>query len=318
MNYDQSLVIEVARMYHEAKLSQFEISQRVKCSRSTVSRMLKCAEESGFVKVVVIDPSNNIKDLEGRMKALFGLKDAHIISNHGDDVRRVRANLGKAGAEYLVSILKPRDMLGVAWGYTTLEIAKHMPEFHAEISTVVSIGGCTYEQIMDESMFDMLHLFARKLSAPLRMLYTPIIVSSIEAKRAYLSDRNTSLVMEYIEKCNIVINGINYLGKHSLIYQYGYVSESEIETLRAKGAVGNFCSRYFDREGNEVDQDLGERTIGISAESMRKKEYSIGVAAGREKCAAILGMLKGRLINVLITDIETAKGILDLYEGSLK
>ena len=45
---------------------------------------------------------------------------------------------------------------------------------------------------------------------------------------------------------------------------------------------------------------------------IRKIEYSVGIASGREKTEAIYGALKGNFINVLITDIETGKTLLEM------
>jgi len=39
--------------------------------------------------------------------------------------------------------------------------------------------------------------------------------------------------------------------------------------------------------------------------------YSLGVAGGTNKSLAILGALRGKLINILITDFATASDILE-------
>ena len=51
--------------------------------------------------------------------------------------------------------------------------------------------------------------------------------------------------------------------------------------------------------------------LGALLERLRALPYSIGMAASREKVPAILGALRGHYINVLITDEETAKILLN-------
>jgi len=51
--------------------------------------------------------------------------------------------------------------------------------------------------------------------------------------------------------------------------------------------------------------------IGMSVEQLRNVYYSIGVAGGIQKSIAILGALRGKLINILVTDHNTALDILE-------
>ncbi len=312
MNYDLRQVLEVARMYHVAKLSQQEICDQLNLSRPKVSRLLRQADEQGIVQVTVVDPFHDIGTLQKSLIEEFDLKDARVINTVGHTSNQARVQLGKTGAEYLVKLLKPHDVLGVAWGTTTLEIAKQMPHYHLEDVKVVSLNGCTYENTMDEGVFDVSRMFGRKLGARLFHLYTPVIVSSIAVKEVYLSENHTRRTLEYIEHVNIALNGIGNFRRESMLYRYGYITEEKRQELERNGAVGNFCSLYYNIDGKPVDEDLNRRTIGISLESMKSKEYSIGVAMGREKVEAILGALRGRFINILITDEETAKAIIEL------
>ncbi|MCC8181090.1 MAG: sugar-binding transcriptional regulator [Planctomycetes bacterium] len=315
MNYDLRQIIEVARMYHVVKLSQHEISERLKLSRPKISRILRQAEERGIVRVAVVDPMNDSANLEKALIEEFGLRDARVINTLGLSGNQLRVELGRTAAEYLIKILKPRDILGVAWGSTTLEVAKQMPNYPVEDMKVTSLFGCTYENVMDEGIFDMARIFARRLGARLYLLYTPVIVSSTAVRDVYLSENHTKLTMENIDLCNIALNGVGIFWRNSMLYQYGYIKEDKWRELAKRGAVGNICSRYYDADGNPVDEELESRTIGVSFEQIRNKESSIGVAIGAEKVAAILGAIRGKLITTLITDEDTAKAVMKLGSG---
>lgn len=57
--------------------------------------------------------------------------------------------------------------------------------------------------------------------------------------------------------------------------------------------------------------EVVDRTISIPFYQLHKVKYVIGVAASDEKVPAIYSALKGKLINVLITDESTGKELLD-------
>lgn len=82
-----------------------------------------------------------------------------------------------------------------------------------------------------------------------------------------------------------------------------------MERLKEKHAVGDICSRFFDRSGKLIDTEINDRTIAIDINRLKDLEYSIGLAESREKVPSIIGAAKGRYINVLVTTAETAREI---------
>ncbi|MGB8461693.1 MAG: sugar-binding domain-containing protein, partial [Priestia megaterium] len=79
-------------------------------------------------------------------------------------------------------------------------------------------------------------------------------------------------------------------------------------------AVGDICSRFFDKDGQICNESLDERTLGLDLEELKKKEYAILVAGGDQKIDSIYGALQGNFANVLVTDQFTARFLLDKQE----
>ena len=71
--------------------------------------------------------------------------------------------------------------------------------------------------------------------------------------------------------------------------------------------MGDICLRFFDADGAPVVTPLNERVIAIELADLRRVDRVVGIAGGRRKFGAIRGALRGRLINVLITDRSTAE-----------
>ena len=89
------------------------------------------------------------------------------------------------------------------------------------------------------------------------------------------------------------------------------VFPEELDQLRQQGAVGDVCLRFFDVNGNPIENALDNRVIGMQLEQLGKVERSVGIAGGKRKFEAIRGALRGKLINVLITDRRTAERLVD-------
>ena len=63
--------------------------------------------------------------------------------------------------------------------------------------------------------------------------------------------------------------------------------------------------------GQEHDNQYNKRIIGITLDNLRRIPTVIVVAAGMEKAKAILGALRSQAIDVLCTDDQAARTILD-------
>jgi DNA-binding transcriptional regulator LsrR (DeoR family) len=84
-------------------------------------------------------------------------------------------------------------------------------------------------------------------------------------------------------------------------------SREELEALQKDGAVGDICFRFYDAEGRPVKGAFDGRVIGIDLEGLRRVPRSVALCGGKRKFAAILGALRGRWVNTLVTDQFTAQ-----------
>jgi deoxyribonucleoside regulator len=109
----------------------------------------------------------------------------------------------------------------------------------------------------------------------------------------------------------VICFGLGALAPDSVLVQSGFITTDEQAALKAKGAVGDILSRYVDASGDIVDPQLDARTIGLELRYCADREFSIGVAAGADKHAVARAALKARYLNVLVTDDETARFLLE-------
>lgn len=123
-----------------------------------------------------------------------------------------------------------------------------------------------------------------------------------------MSDQYVREAMEALGDLTLALVGIGALEPSTLLQSSGNIfSEKELKALGRKGAVGDICLRFFDADGLPVVSALDDRVIGMDLEQLRKPRRAVGLAGGPRKYAAIQGALRGRFVNVLITDRFTAE-----------
>ena len=149
---------------------------------------------------------------------------------------------------------------------------------------------------------------ANLLGGVATLLPAPGAVGSAEARRVMLKDRYVVEAMALFKSITVALVGIGAVTPSKMLAASGNVfSAKELKSLSDRGAVGDICLRFFDANGVAVVTPLNERVIAIELTDLKHVDRVVGIAGGRRKFAAIRGALRGRRINVLITDRSTAE-----------
>lgn len=293
---------------------QGEIAKDLNISRPQVSRLIKKAKNLGIVKITIVDPWKSLHDMEIRIKNYFDLKEVRIIEAEQGEARVQQ--LGYAAAEFLSEIIKDGDTIGIAWGATIYQMVTQIRDnLDFKDLRVVQIKGGMIESKVDMNPFEIPRIMARKLKADLCYLPIPVLVDDYNTRKVLCNDSGVRKALDWADDANIVIYSIGAPTKNSVMAKCGYISEEQLEIMRNNGAVGDICSRFFNVDGEIYDSELNDRTTSIPLEEIRKKEYSIAIAGGKSKFKAVLGALKGKYLNTLIIDKETANWLIEIIES---
>src|SRR5690606_6511198 len=138
-----------------------------------------------------------------------------------------------------------------------------------------------------------------------------ILGPGLRAADLEASNAQIHAALEAARNADAYVLGIGSLSDDELYVSTGLVETAELADLREAGAVGDMCGRFFDRDGNECESPYSERVVAIGLEDRRRAKTSIAMACGPQKVAAIGGALRGKLINRLVTDEETARSVLE-------
>ena len=75
-------------------------------------------------------------------------------------------------------------------------------------------------------------------------------------------------------------------------------------------AIGDICSRFYDRTGAPVEFEGSDRLIALPLAQLRELPTVVAVAAGPDKVAPLVAGARARFFDELVTDPLTAEQIL--------
>jgi DNA-binding transcriptional regulator LsrR (DeoR family) len=158
---------------------------------------------------------------------------------------------------------------------------------------------------------DIVRRMAQAFGAKPRMLSAPGIVANKLVRDALLADPQISDTLALCAQADVAMVGIGVPVPDSVVMQAGTISAEEVEELKALGSVGDIALRFFDAEGHPTQHDTNDRIIGLDLFQIQGIPRVIGVAGGAEKFEVIRAALRGRFINVLVTDDRIAARLLE-------
>ncbi|MCU7558562.1 sugar-binding transcriptional regulator [Macrococcus capreoli] len=301
--------VRIAKMYYEENLGQKAIADELNISRPTVSRQLQYAKEMGIVNITIHDPYERSEELAELLKDKYNLKKVVIKEVSSDKYEIVLSAISEAAAEFLHENVKNNDMVGISWGKTMFEIANLMkPTNLTGVSTIQLKGGISYSNIKTNS-HETLALFAKSFNSIPLDLPVPVIFDNKHVKQLVSEDRHIKGILSKAEECDVAIYTTGTVRDEALLFKLGFLSESEVKRLKHE-AVGDICSRFYNKNGKIADIWVDDRTMGVTLDTLKQIPTSILVAGGKHKVEAIRGALTGGIPNVLITDSITAKQLI--------
>lgn len=306
------LMAKIALMYHERGARQTEIAQELHVSQSKVSRLLARAAEVGIVRTTVTVPAGVHTDLEDALEQKFGLREVVVVDVTGGE-SEITSALGSGLATYLEATLTGNEVVGISsWSATLLAAAAAMRRSSGRVvDRVVQIVGGVGESRVQVQASRLISLFADATGAEPVFMPAPGVLGSASARKVLVEDPAVAAVMASWSGLTTALVGIGSLQPSPLLRESGNsVAERDEDELRAHGAVGDICLRYFDASGTVVGSGFDERVVGIGPEQFRAIPRRVGIAGGKRKHEAILGALRGGWLNVLVTDVETATALL--------
>jgi deoxyribonucleoside regulator len=309
------MLASVANLYYNAELTQNQIAERFFTSRSKISRMLKEARRLGIVEIKIIEPWDRNMELEQQFMKEFQLKDIRIIQTKEQNSTMVLQKLGEVAAYHLDNLLDDKTTLGISWGNTMYHTVKAVKTSKNIPITVVPIMGAANVRTPERDSLDLSKELAYAYGGSYYYIYAPLFVNSPEIRKSLEEEPNIKKCLDLAKSADIILTSVG-----SIVYKSwkAYLSTRDLYNLEERGAIGHIGGHFYDKDGKEVRTASEGKMIGISLEDIRNTPNVICVAGLEMKAEAILGAMKGRYIDTLVTDEAAAKKILELNQKNKK
>lgn len=304
------MIIKVCQLYYEDNLSQKEISAQLGISRPQISRLLAYAKTNNIVSIKINNPYVDETRFERLLKEKYNLKDALVLNTNGAGETARQDEFGRLAANCLDGYIMDNNRVGVMSGKTISSVAwslKHLDRKGLEFIPLAGGIGSAGASFHANSIAQR---FAECTGGSCYILNAPVIVQSEESRNMLVKEPEIKAVMEKGRTCDVAIVGIGQVDIKSTTAQAGVLNPDDIKKLKAAGAVASVCISYIDGQGRLVDTELMKRSIGQTLDQLKKCK-TIALAIGNSKVKAIRAALVGGYIDVLITDLETARAVID-------
>ena len=306
------LLAEVAALYYRDRLDQETIAGRVGVSRSTVSRLLSEVLAAGIVEIRIRQSMPLVEGLGRDLIRRFDLRDAQVLDARGR-TDGVLGRVGRLAARLLDSILGEGDVLAISWGAGVHAVAAGLDSVTPRGVEVVQMIGGAGSRDSEVDGTELARRMADVFGGRCRYLSAPLVVDDEQVAAALLRQRGVRETLSAAAHADVALVGIGALVPEvSSLLRAGYLTPDGLAALRALGAVGDVCGHHFGVDGTLVDTELSRRVVAIDPTSLRAIPRVVGVASGSAKAEALVGALRARLVNVLVTDDATARAVLEL------
>jgi DNA-binding transcriptional regulator LsrR (DeoR family) len=302
----QRLLVRVATMWYEEHATQGEIAATMGISRQKVQRLLQEALDSRIVQIRILAPLEADSQAERALEELYGLREVIAVEASTADPT---AEIGRAAAGYLASVVRNGSTIALSWGSTLLAMVNALEPSQFRDVRVVQVLGALREGSDSDPSTGMARRMALALNAALHVVPAPGVVRNAMVHDALVADPNVAASLELGRHADLAFVGIGSLRPRPRLLQEGaFLETADFEELERKGAVGDIALRFFDEHGRAVTSDLDRRVVGLGLSDLRALEL-VAVGGGPDKRRAIRAALRAGLVNVLITDAHTARAL---------
>jgi len=305
------LAARAAWLYYVAGNTQQEIAKKLQISRPVAQRLVALALQKGIVKVRVHHGVTRCLEIANKLRQKYQLLVSEVVPVNEDSADQVLRKIAVAGAQVMeayISDSRPR-IIALSSGRTIRAVIEELTFLARPQHRVVSLVGAISHD-GSSNLYEAALRMAEKTGGKYFLLPAPLLADTSEERSQWCHHRLYRVIQSLCSQADVVFLGIGEIGIGCPLHRDGFIKREEVVALTEAGAVGETSGWAFDQAGNPIRTSLNARVTSIQLRRPSKKPV-IGFAAGAQKAKAVLGALRGRWINGLVTDEACAREILE-------
>jgi DNA-binding transcriptional regulator LsrR (DeoR family) len=304
MDFEEELMIKAAWYYFLEDKTQQNISDLLGISRMRVIRLLEKARQTGAVQFKIRKEYAQRMNIEKQLIETYRLKDAFVIPTRADaGIGETNDSVADAAAMYINTRIQPNAFINIGYGDTAGKILNNLAKIaETPISCISLTGGVSIYLPNTKS-----HVF----NARLFLIPAPLVVSSKAMVAAIREENSVKEIFRMASLASFTIVGIGGINEEATVLKSGVLSANDFLYLKMQGSVGDILCHFIDKEGRLIITALEDRLVSASLDTLKSLPNVIGAAAGKEKREAIKGALALGCLDILITNEDTAKWLIE-------
>jgi len=310
-NIKKSLLeMKVCEMKFLRGYDQEKIGKILGCSRATVSRLLNSAIKNGIAEIHIKNPLSEVRELEEALKKKYFLKKVIVVKGIYKDSNIINKAIGTAAAELASNIMKKNYKVGISCGHAVYEMLNSSFRFRKDLNLeiVPLLGGYGLVQVHLQ-VNELARMFANIFNGKVRVLDVPFVLKSKQARDLLVEEKRIKEIIKIWGKLDVAFVGIGNVDSMLDNLDESYISK-ELRNFILLETAGNICGRFFDKDGNFSRETKDYNIIAINFKDLINIPLRVGIAGGQDKIVCIRGALSKKLINILVTDENTATEVL--------
>lgn len=315
---NDDLVLRAASMYYLQDLKMEVIAKHLGTSRSTVSRLIKRARETGIVEITLRPARTQAPGLARTLNRRFGI-EAYVVPvpDSATDVVRL-GQVARTTAKLVSTWFDSGMVLGIAWGTTLAAIGRDLTPKPTRGSAIVQLNGAANTRTSGyEYASDLISGFGTAFDAAVHHFPVPAFFDYAETKQAMWRERSVRRVLDVQRRADIALFGVGALhgGLPSHVYSAGYLEPEDVEELHAQDVVGDVCTVFLRADGSWEDVEINARATGPTPVELRRIPRRVCAVAGDNKVVPLLAALSAGVVTDLVVDELTAQALIATIGG---
>lgn len=300
---EDQLVAHVARRFYLEDESKVSIAKSLGLSRFKVARLLATGQERGIVRIEILEPTTDLPTFSTPLAQHLGLDRVRVIDSRGS-ASEVRAQLGAMAAQYLAERASSGQTIGIGWGRTMTEVARHLPPL--AMVTAVQLMGAIHESSL-QSPIEIIREMIEANGGTAHSVVEPLYVG----ESAELQRRTRGLTYELglLDHLNTAVLSIGSWAPPTTQLRESLppILRQRLDDSNPAAEIGGI---WLSHDATVVCPEITRQCITIAPHQLLVTPEVVAVAGGQEKADAIYATARSGLLTSLVTDRRAAECLL--------
>ena len=307
-------VLRAASMYYLQDLKMEVIARHLGTSRSTVSRLIKRARDTGLVEITLRPARTQAPGLSQTIARRYGI-EAYVapVADSATELERLD-QVAVTTAKLMGAWFDSDMVLGIAWGTTLAAVGRRLTPKATRGSAVVQLNGAANTRTSGiEYASDLISGFGAAFDATVHHFPVPAFFDYPDTKAAMWRERSIRRVLDVQRRADIALFGVGAVsgGLPSHVYSAGYLDAEDVALLTEEGVVGDVCTVFLRADGSYQDIALNARATGPTPLELHLIPRRVCAVAGDNKVGPLRAALAAGVVTDLVIDELTADALVN-------